>query len=133
LSVESGFAAAHNLRNYQGKCERLHGHNWRVRVCLAAEELDEVGMVVDFHDVKAALGEVMATLDHQYVNEVPPFDAENPTTENLCRYIAGQLQERLPSRVSIRRVSCWESGRCGASYLPGAGPASQQANEGAET
>jgi len=119
LSVESSFAAAHSLRGYEGECERLHGHNWRVEVRLAAEELDELGMVVDFRDVKAALAGVLADLDHRHLNDVPPFDTINPTTENLCRHIAGRLQEGLPSHVAVRRVSCWESDRCSASYLPG--------------
>lgn len=118
LTVEDTFAAAHNLREYEGECEKLHGHNWRVRVCLSAGGLDDLGMVADFRDVKAALGEVLAALDHEYLNEVAPFDAVNPTTENLCRYIAEQLQGRLPSRVSVRRVTCWESAKCSASYTP---------------
>ncbi|MHC4592416.1 MAG: 6-carboxytetrahydropterin synthase QueD [Planctomycetota bacterium] len=118
LTVEDTFAAAHNLREYHGDCERLHGHNWRVRVRLSAGELDDLGMVADFRDVKAALGEVLATLDHEYLNEVAPFDSVNPTTENLCRYIAEQLQGQLPRRVSVRRVTCWESAKCSASYTP---------------
>jgi 6-pyruvoyltetrahydropterin/6-carboxytetrahydropterin synthase len=118
LRVEDGFAAAHNLRDYTGECERLHGHNWRVRVCLCAGQLDEAGMVVDFRQAKAALADVLEELDHAYLNEVPPFDAMNPTTENLCRHIAEQLQDKLPRCVSIRRVSCWESDRCSASYVP---------------
>jgi 6-pyruvoyltetrahydropterin/6-carboxytetrahydropterin synthase len=124
LSVEAGFAAAHSLRGYKGECERLHGHNWRVQVRLAAEELDELGMVIDFRDLKAALEAVLAELDHRHLNEVPPFDSLNPTTENLCRHIADRLQADLPSQVAIRRVTCWESERCGASYLPGAAPSS---------
>ncbi|KPK63061.1 MAG: 6-pyruvoyl tetrahydrobiopterin synthase [Planctomycetes bacterium SM23_32] len=118
LTVEGDFSAAHNLREYEGECERLHGHNWRVEVRLAAEELDELGMVMDFREIRGLLGDVLDDLDHQYLNEVPPFDRLNPTTENLCRHIAQQLQDRLPCRVSIRRVSCWESDRCSASYVP---------------
>lgn len=117
LSIEGGFAAAHNLREYEGECERLHGHNWRVEVCVAAEELDGLGMVIDFRDLKAALAEVLSRLDHGYLNEVPPFDTLNPTTENLCRYIAEQVQQKLPCRVSVRRVSCWESDTCSATYI----------------
>jgi queuosine biosynthesis protein QueD len=118
LTVEGEFAAAHNLRQYEGDCERLHGHNWRVRVCLSADELNGLGMVADFRDVKAALAAVLEALDHRYLNEVAPFDKLNPTTENLCRHIAEGLREKLPRHISIRRVTCWESDRCSASYLP---------------
>jgi queuosine biosynthesis protein QueD len=118
LTVEDEFAAAHNLRQYQGDCEKLHGHNWRVRVCLSADELNGLGMVADFRDVKAALAAVLEALDHRYLNEVAPFDKLNPTTENLCRHIAQGLREKLPRHISIRRVTCWESDRCSASYLP---------------
>ena len=119
LTVEATFAAAHNLREYQGECEHLHGHNWRVEVCVAADELGRLGMLMDFRDLKAALSGVLQDLDHTYLNDVPPFDELNPTTENLCRHIAGRLAEKLPCNVSIRRVSCWESDNCGASYIPG--------------
>lgn len=118
LLIEDTFAAAHNLRGYRGDCERLHGHNWRVEVLVAAEELDELGMVIDFRELKERLGEVLAELDHTHLNEVKPFDEVNPTTENICRHVAEQLRDKLPRRVSIRRVSCWESEKCGASYVP---------------
>jgi 6-pyruvoyltetrahydropterin/6-carboxytetrahydropterin synthase len=118
LTVAGSFAAAHRLRGYRGDCEKLHGHNWRVEVCLAAGRLDELGMVVDFREVKAVLGEVLDRLDHGYLNEVPPFDERNPTTENLCRHIAEGLAGRLPGHVAVRRVTCWESQGCSASYRP---------------
>lgn len=118
LSVEASFAAAHSLRGYEGECERLHGHNWRVEARLAAEGLDQMGMVLDFRELKSALATVLAGLDHRHLNEVPPFDRLNPTTENLCRHVADRLRAELPSRVAIRRVTCWESERCSASYSP---------------
>jgi len=120
LSVENDFAAAHNLRGYKGECEHLHGHNWRVHVHLAAEELDELGMVMDFREVKGLLNGILSELDHKYLNEVEPFDVQNPTTENLCRHIADRLAESLPDRVAVRRVTCWESEKCGSSYVPAA-------------
>jgi len=119
LTVEATFAAAHNLREYEGECERLHGHNWRVVVIVAAEEVDRLGMVMDFRELKRALDAALQGLDHTYLNDVPPFDKLNPTTENICRHIAGRLAAELPCNVSVRRVSCWESEKCGASYLPG--------------
>ncbi|MCD6415402.1 MAG: 6-carboxytetrahydropterin synthase QueD [Planctomycetes bacterium] len=118
LSIEDRFAAAHNLRNYEGDCERLHGHNWRVRVEVGAAELDNQQMVLDFREMKALLKEALEPLDHEYLNETPPFDTINPTTESLCRYIAERLGRRLPERISLRRVECWESENCGATYLP---------------
>ncbi len=74
LTIEAHFAAAHNLREYQGECENLHGHNWRVEVVVGAGELDRLGMVMDFRDLKGALGGVLRQLDHKYINDVPPFD-----------------------------------------------------------
>jgi len=119
LTVEGTFSSAHNLREYEGECENLHGHNWRVVVVLGAEGLNRLGMVMDFRDLKAALKRVMEPLDHSYLNETPPFDALNPTTENICRHIAGELGKILPPGIAVRRVSCWESERCGAGYIPG--------------
>lgn len=118
LTIHGCFSAAHRLRGYQGECERLHGHNWRVEVVLASDRLDHLGMVMDFRDLKAVLGEALRVLDHEYLNELAPFDELNPTTENMCRYIAEKLQPKLPGHLSVRRVTCWESDTCGASYLP---------------
>lgn len=119
LTVQTSFAAAHNLREYEGECENLHGHNWCVEVLVAADTLDRLGMVMDFRDLKGALNGVLEAFDHKYLNEVAPFDEVNPTTENLCRHIAERMAERLPCNVLVRRASCWESEKCGASYLPG--------------
>jgi len=119
LTVEKTFAAAHNLREYKGQCEQLHGHNWRVVVVLAARELDKLGMVMDFRCVKEFLDAVLDRLDHRYLNEVAPFDTLNPTTENLCRFIAEELGRQMPPHIAVRRVSCWESDKCAASYIPG--------------
>jgi 6-pyruvoyltetrahydropterin/6-carboxytetrahydropterin synthase len=118
LTVEDHFAAAHNLRGYHGECEHLHGHNWRVVVRLAARDLDDLGMVMDFREVKGLLGGILEELDHKYLNDVPPFDSKNPTTENLCRYVATRLGEGLPDKVSVQCVSCWESEKCSASFMP---------------
>jgi len=118
LTIEDHFAAAHKLRDYHGECEHLHGHNWRVQVQVAAGKLDRLGMVADFKDLKAALEGVLGRLDHKYLNEVPPFDRENPTTENLCRFVAEQLAPELPERVVVRHVRCWESEQYSACYTP---------------
>jgi len=116
LTVQPSFAAAHQLRGYEGKCENLHGHNWKLDVVLTAAETDHLGMVVDFNDVKATLDAILEKLDHRFLNDLDPFREVNPTTENVARLIFNQLGPRLPSGVTVKKVTAWESDRCGASY-----------------
>ena len=112
------FSAAHQLRGYQGKCESLHGHNWKVRICVRAETLDHLGMVVDFKELKSALLKVIDTLDHQHINEIPPFDSINPSAENLAQYIAENVHEIISdSRVYVHSCQIWESERSMATYF----------------
>jgi 6-pyruvoyltetrahydropterin/6-carboxytetrahydropterin synthase len=120
LSITSDFSAAHNLRGYRGKCERLHGHNWRVDVRLAGDRLDDAGMLIDFTEARRLLAEVLDPFDHAYLNEVAPFDKINPSSENLARVIAEGLAARLPAGVALASVTVWESDRCSATYRPGA-------------
>jgi len=117
LLLQSHFAAAHNLRGYHGSCERLHGHNWRIDVVLRARQLDSLGMVVDFRDLKAVLNDLLAAVDHRYLNELPAFQQANPTTENVARWIFDELGGRLPESVAVHKVTAWESDNCGASYM----------------
>lgn len=116
LTVRSSFAAAHRLREYEGNCERLHGHNWLVEVTVEAAELDARGMAIDFRAIKSALGEVLSRLDHGYINDVPPFDAENPSSENIARYIHGEMEKRIPPPPRVSRVTVWESDDARAEY-----------------
>ncbi len=124
LTVISGFAAAHNLRGYEGACERLHGHNWKVEVVVAARTLDDTGLVVDFKILKRGLKEILAGLDHRLINEVEPFGTVNPSSENLARFIYMELtgflrgmgDNVLKQGVQVRRVTVWESENAGASY-----------------
>jgi 6-pyruvoyltetrahydropterin/6-carboxytetrahydropterin synthase len=116
--VETGFSAAHRLREYEGNCERLHGHNWKVDVTLRAHELDELGIAVDFREAKRLIHEVLEGFDHQFLNELEAFRQVNPTTENLARTICDALAARLPRGLEVARVTAWESDHCGASYLP---------------
>jgi len=118
LVVETDFAAAHNIREYGGNCERLHGHNWKVRVELQARRLDRLGMVMDFREVKARLNEVLKMLDHQYLNKTEPFRKMNPTTENISRFIGDKLAKGLPKGIAVGKVTVWESEKCAASYVP---------------
>jgi len=117
LIVETDFAAAHRLREHKGKCEALHGHNWKVQVRLRAHQLDPIGMVMDFKDVKATLAAALDELDHHYLNDdVAIFKTVNPTTENISKYLFVKLSARLPEEVKVAEVTVWESDRCGASY-----------------
>jgi 6-pyruvoyltetrahydropterin/6-carboxytetrahydropterin synthase len=116
LFIQADFSAAHNLRKYRGKCERLHGHNWRVDLRLAGSRLNTEGMLIDFVEAKRILGEALEPFDHQYLNEVPPFDELNPSSENLARVIAKSVAKRLPAGVRVAAVTAWESDRCSATY-----------------
>ncbi|HPD17317.1 MAG TPA: 6-carboxytetrahydropterin synthase QueD [Planctomycetota bacterium] len=114
--MQAQFAAAHRLREYDGNCERLHGHNWRVDVTLRGHSLDRLGMLMDFREAKRLLHEVLEPLDHQCLNDVEPFRDMNPTTENIARTLFEALTERLPQGIAVARVTAWESDGCGASY-----------------
>lgn len=120
LKIEDHFASAHNLRGYEGACEALHGHNWKIEVIVRAEALNAIGLAVDFKDLKQAAAEVLEGLDHKYLNELPPFREVNPSSENIARYIYGEVNERLRgSGVRVYKVTAWESEKACASYLEG--------------
>jgi 6-pyruvoyltetrahydropterin/6-carboxytetrahydropterin synthase len=121
VSVDESFAAAHNLRNYKGKCENLHGHNYKVRVTLAGAELDSTGLLYDFVQVKQAIQGVIRSLDHIYLNEFPPFDVLNPSAENIARYIYEQTAKQLPKAANgagVASITVWESDVTAATYRP---------------
>ncbi len=109
VSVIRGFSAAHALRGYKGKCEKLHGHNWKIKASLVSNKLDKTGMAMDFTDIKDLLDMVIAKLDHSYLNETPPFNKTNPTAENIAEYIFRQLSKQLPKGVKTFEVEVWES------------------------
>ena len=118
LKIITEFSAAHNLRNFRGKCEALHGHNWKVEVVVSGRDLDESGVVLDFAEVKAATSEIMSEIDHRYLNDLPFFIENNPSSENIARYIFRRLQEKIDNdRVRIKRVTAWESQDACATYL----------------
>ncbi len=117
ISVTDHFAAAHNLRGHKGGCENLHGHNWRVEAILTAENLDGLGMVCDFRDAKRALSGIIEEYDHCYLNELEQFRQSNPTTENISRFIAEALGDKLPEGVRVRSVAVWESESSYARYI----------------
>ena len=120
VSVEQTFAAGHALRNYKGKCENVHGHNYRVRITVQGDQLDSTGLLVDFLDVKRLIGGVVDYLDHQFINDLPPFDELNPSAENMAKYfydrVSGGLKNDVPVRVS--EVQIWETDTSSAVYRP---------------
>jgi 6-pyruvoyltetrahydropterin/6-carboxytetrahydropterin synthase len=121
VSVEQTFSAGHALRNYKGACENVHGHNFKVRVTLEGKQLDEAGMLVDFLDVKKNMRDIIARLDHQFLNEIAPFDVKNPSAENIAEYFYSELLTGMtanPVPVEIREVRVWETDVQSASYRP---------------
>lgn len=118
LTVKSRFAAAHQLRAYQGRCENLHGHNWVVQATLEAASLNQIGLAIDFTEIKKALHEVLDELDHKHLNDLPMFREMNPSSENLSRWICEALAARLDSKdVRVSRVTTWESEDACATYV----------------
>jgi 6-pyruvoyltetrahydropterin/6-carboxytetrahydropterin synthase len=118
VSVEETFAAGHALRNYHGKCENVHGHNYRVQVTVEGQELNPTGLLVDFADVKRLIRAIVARLDHQFLNDLAPFDAINPSAENLARYFYDQISDGLAPGPQIREVKIWETDITSAAYRP---------------
>lgn len=121
VSIDETFAAAHNLRGYRGKCEDLHGHNYKVRVTLAGKELDATGLLYDFVHLKKVLHQVIQSLDHKYLNELAPFDVLNPSAENIARYIydgAAQQLRGAPNGAEIVSITVWETDTAAATYRP---------------
>jgi 6-pyruvoyltetrahydropterin/6-carboxytetrahydropterin synthase len=120
VTVEETFAAGHALRNYQGKCENLHGHNYRIQVTLQGAELDSIGLLVDFVQVKKLLQTVVDRLDHQFLNDLAPFDKLNPSAENIARYFYDEIRAGLNhgGRVTLRQIKIWETDTTSATYCP---------------
>lgn len=113
LKVESNFSSAHNLREYKGKCEELHGHNWKIEAVAESETLDKTGMVMDFKLIKNELNKILDKLDHKYLNKVKPFDKTNPTSENIARFIFETLK---PEVAGLKSITVWENPTSCATY-----------------
>jgi 6-pyruvoyltetrahydropterin/6-carboxytetrahydropterin synthase len=118
VRIDEEFSAAHALRGYKGKCENLHGHNWKVEVYVRGERLDEIGMMVDFRELKAATRRVMHHLDHRNLNELQPFDNEmNPSSEHLAGFILHEVASQINNeRVKVYKVRVWETPSTSATY-----------------
>ena len=118
VTVKTGFAAAHQLRLYDGKYENLHGHNWTAQVTVEANELDPIGVGIDFVKLKAMVEKNLSELDYHNINEVPPFDEQNPSAENIARWLFLKLKVEVNTdSTRVKRVEICEMEGCGASYF----------------
>jgi 6-pyruvoyltetrahydropterin/6-carboxytetrahydropterin synthase len=121
VSVEETFSSGHALRGYKGKCENVHGHNYRVQVSIEGSQLDGIGLLVDFTQVKQALRGIIATLDHQFLNDLEPFKSVNPSAENMAKYFYEQMVAKLtalPAGARLTEAVIWETDTAHAMYRP---------------
>jgi len=117
LKITSQFAAAHQLREIRGGCENLHGHNWKIEVCVQGNTLENDGLLIDFRVIKGETKKIMDELDHKFLNELVPFENIEPSSENISRHIFESLSQRLNTEnVKISKVTAWESDSACASY-----------------
>ncbi len=127
VSIKTHFAAAHWLKNYRGKCENLHGHNWLVEVTVSCEEVDEIGIAIDFSELKQITRDVLSMFDHKCLNEVPPFDKLNASSENISRFLYYEISKNLTEHnAQIKKVSVWESERAWATFYEAKGQGQEQ-------
>ena len=119
LKIITQFAAAHRLENFCGKCEALHGHNWKVEVFISGDRLDAAGLLLDFGVLKARTRDILEEIDHKFLNELPAFTNQNPSSENLARFLFERLAAAVDGEgVKVSRVNVWESDTACASYFP---------------
>ncbi|BCB96513.1 6-carboxy-5,6,7,8-tetrahydropterin synthase [Dissulfurispira thermophila] len=117
LMIETSFASAHQLRGYKGKCENLHGHNWKVQVYVTTEKLNEIDIAIDFHDLKKLTNDIISQLDHKFLNDVFPFTERNPSSENIARWIFESLKKKSTEyNITVSAVTVWESETASATY-----------------
>ncbi|WP_416695982.1 6-carboxytetrahydropterin synthase QueD [Candidatus Pseudothioglobus sp. Uisw_050_01] len=117
LKIVTDFASAHSLRDYPGDCARLHGHNWQVEVSVCSQVLDDSGIAIDFREIKKQTKLVVKRLDHQYLNEIKPFDVLNPTAENIAKYFFDEIALLIPNKdVKVKEVIIWETPRSAVTY-----------------
>lgn len=117
LTVEVGFAAAHQLRGYLGNCENMHGHNWRVHITVGADRLNDIDIAIDFRELKTLAREVVSPLDHAFLNDVFPFTEKNPSSENIAKWIFDSMKKKINNDdIRLSAVTVWESENSSASY-----------------
>ncbi len=119
ISVETHFDAAHFLRGYRGKCEKLHGHRYKVVVRLVSRKLNQAGLAYDFTVLKKQVGKVTDRYDHQCLNDIEPFDRINPSAEHIASTVYDALKPDLAGKVDLDSVEVWESPESCALYRPG--------------
>ncbi len=120
LKIVTDFASAHSLRDYLGDCSRLHGHNWQVEIMVAAIKLNNNGIAIDFREIKKQTKVVVKRLDHQYLNEIAPFDKLNPTAENIAKYFFNEVGQLInTNNVKVKEVTIWETPRASVTYSQG--------------
>jgi len=117
LKIKTEFSSAHNLRGYEGACESLHGHNWHVEVYVRSSKLNDIGLALDFKELKKHTNEIMDELDHRYLNELDAFKEVNPSSENLAKYIFEELERKIGTGdVAVSKITVYESKNSAASY-----------------
>jgi 6-pyruvoyltetrahydropterin/6-carboxytetrahydropterin synthase len=117
LKIVTDFASAHSLRDYPGDCARLHGHNWQVEVMVCSQVLNESGIAIDFREIKSQTKVVVKRLDHQYLNEIKPFDVLNPTAENIAKYLFDEIGILINNQeVKVKELTIWETPRSAVTY-----------------
>jgi len=121
ISVDYSFAAGHALRGYKGKCEHVHGHNYKVCVTVAGEQLNSIGLLMDFVDLRGALKAIAERLDHRFMNDLPPFDTLNPSAENLAKFFCESLEPEVQKHgLRVESITVWETDTTSATYRPSA-------------
>ena len=121
VSVEETFSAGHALRGYKGKCENPHGHNYRVRVIVEGVQLDSIGLLYDFSQMKHVLRELIASVDHKFLNDQAPFEKINPSAENMAKFFYDEVSDKVsgvPNAPRIASVTVWETDETSATYTP---------------
>ena len=120
LKVVTDFASAHTLREYPGACSRMHGHNWKVEAEVETNQLNDIGMAIDFKEIKREVRDIAAQLDHYYLNDMEPFTKINPTAENIAQYFFQQLAQRLNTNlIKVSSLTLWETERACVRYTEG--------------
>lgn len=117
VMIKTEFASAHNLKFYKGACEALHGHNWKVEITVVTDKLDKAGIAVDFNTLKAETTVIVKELDHIYLNDHEAFKDDNPSSENIARYIFEELALRMGEKAKVKKVTIWETDDAAASYM----------------
>ncbi len=116
IAVDSHFASSHQIVGYDGKCSNMHGHTWKIKVEVSTGNVDKIGICYDFKSLKELINSVVGQLDHQNLNQLPPFKDKNPTAENIAYYLYHEIQEILPESVEMNQITVWESEKYSVIY-----------------